>query len=148
MDLKWSYERSYCSISHTVYTGCFCVLFCCDYMIILSDLCHSFILDSSALLNLAWPIDAMWHHRILSKLVQVMACCLMATSHYLKQCWLIVTSGFPLQRASKPERASMSWHHHGFSICGLSVYDNESRQLLDGIMAHYAAHISFYLPTS
>ena len=30
-----------------------------------------------------------WWHRSGSPLVQVMACCLTASSHYLKQCWLI-----------------------------------------------------------
>ena len=31
------------------------------------------------------------HHRTGSTLAQVMACCLMATSHYLIQCWLIIS---------------------------------------------------------
>ena len=34
---------------------------------------------------------ALWrHHGTWSTLVQVMACCLMAPSHYLNQCWLII----------------------------------------------------------
>ena len=33
--------------------------------------------------------DAIWRHRCRSVLVQVMACCLTAPSHYLKQSWLI-----------------------------------------------------------
>ena len=33
---------------------------------------------------------AIWHHIIWSLLVQVMASCLMAPSHYLNQCWLII----------------------------------------------------------
>ena len=33
---------------------------------------------------------ALWHHRSGSTLGQVMACCLMAPSHYLNQSWLIV----------------------------------------------------------
>ena len=36
-------------------------------------------------------IDDMWHHRIWSTLVQVMACCLVAPSHCLNQCWLIIS---------------------------------------------------------
>ena len=43
--------------------------------------------------NSLWPTDAMWRPRIGSTLAQVMACCLMATSHYLNQCWLISISG-------------------------------------------------------
>ena len=33
--------------------------------------------------------DAIWGHTSRSTLAQVMACCLMASSHYLNQCWLI-----------------------------------------------------------
>ena len=36
-----------------------------------------------------WPSDAIWGQRSGSTLAQVMACCLMAPSHYLNQCWLI-----------------------------------------------------------
>ena len=41
--------------------------------------------------NSIWPSDAIWHHRAWSTLVQVMACCLTAPSHYLNQCWLIIS---------------------------------------------------------
>ena len=43
------------------------------------------------LINSLWPSDAIWQHRSGSTLVQVMACCLMAPSHYLNQCWLIIS---------------------------------------------------------
>ena len=48
------------------------------------------------LLILTWinslgPSEAIWRWRSWSKLVQVMACSLMAPSHYLNQCWLIVS---------------------------------------------------------
>ena len=36
------------------------------------------------------PSDAIWRHRSGSALFHVMACCLMAPSHYLNQCWLII----------------------------------------------------------
>ena len=36
------------------------------------------------------PGDAIWRHGTRSTLAQVMACCLLAPSHYLKQCWLII----------------------------------------------------------
>ena len=42
-------------------------------------------------LNSLWPSDAIWWQGSRSKLVQVMACCLTAPSHYLNQCWLIIT---------------------------------------------------------
>ena len=44
--------------------------------------------------NLLWPSDAIWWHRSWSTLSQVMACCLTAPSHYLNQCWLIISEAF------------------------------------------------------
>ena len=41
-------------------------------------------------INSLWPSDTIWRHRSGSTLAQVMACCLMAPSHYLTQCWLII----------------------------------------------------------
>ena len=41
--------------------------------------------------NSLGPSDAIWRWRSWSKLVQVMACCLAAPSHYLNQCWLITS---------------------------------------------------------
>ena len=41
-------------------------------------------------LNSLWPGDAIGWYRCGSTLVQVMAWCLMAPSHYLNQCWLII----------------------------------------------------------
>ena len=41
--------------------------------------------------NSLWPSDAIWRQRSGSILDQVMACCLMALSHYLNQCWLIIS---------------------------------------------------------
>ena len=37
------------------------------------------------------PSDTIWRHRSGSTLAQVMACCLIAPSHYLNQCWLIIS---------------------------------------------------------
>ena len=37
------------------------------------------------LFNSLWPSDAIWHHRLWSELVQIMARCLMAQSHKLYQ---------------------------------------------------------------
>ena len=36
--------------------------------------------------NSLWPSDAIWRHNLLA---QLMACCLMAPSHYLNHCWLL-----------------------------------------------------------
>ena len=41
-------------------------------------------------LHWLWLGDAIWHLRSWSTLIQVMAWCLMAPSHYLNQCWLTI----------------------------------------------------------
>ena len=44
-------------------------------------------------INLLRPsnCDTIWRHKFGSTLAQVMACCLMVRSHYLNQCWLIIS---------------------------------------------------------
>ena len=42
-------------------------------------------------LNSLGPSDSIWCWRSGSTLAQVMACCLTAPSHYLNQCWLIIS---------------------------------------------------------
>ena len=44
------------------------------------------------LINPLWSSDTIWRHKSGSTLVQAMACCLMAPSHYLNQCWLIISA--------------------------------------------------------
>ena len=39
--------------------------------------------------NTLMPNETIWYDRSGSTLPQVMACCLMAPSHYLNQCWLL-----------------------------------------------------------
>ena len=46
---------------------------------------------SIMLINSLRPSEAIWRHRCGSTLAQVMACCLMAPSHYLNQCWLVIS---------------------------------------------------------
>ena len=41
--------------------------------------------------NSLWFSDAICWHKSGSTLVQVMACCLMAPSHHLNQCWFIIS---------------------------------------------------------
>ena len=41
--------------------------------------------------NSLGPSDTIWWQRSGSTLAQVMACCLTAPSHYLNQCWLIIS---------------------------------------------------------
>ena len=42
-------------------------------------------------INSLWPNDTIWRHRSGSTLAQIMAWCLTAPSHYLNQCWLIIS---------------------------------------------------------
>ena len=52
-------------------------------------------------INSLWPSDAIWQHRSWSTLAQVMACCLAAPSHYLNQCWFIVSADqWPLSKGN------------------------------------------------
>ena len=52
-----------------------------------------------------WPINTLWFSYVIwwyksgSKLTQIMACYLMAPSHYLNQCWLLI--------------GEVLWHSHG-----------------------------------
>ena len=41
--------------------------------------------------NFLWPSDTIWQQTSGSTLAQVMAWCLTAPSHYLNQCWLIIS---------------------------------------------------------
>ena len=52
---------------------------------------HTQLLQLQLLLNSLWPNDAIWRHISGSTLAQVMPCCLTAPSHYLNQCWLIIS---------------------------------------------------------
>ena len=47
--------------------------------------------EHEKMFNSLWPSDAIWRQRSGSILAQVMACCLTAPSHYLNQCWLIIS---------------------------------------------------------
>ena len=49
------------------------------------------VLIMALYLNLFWPSDTIWRQRSGSTLAQVMACCLTAPSHYLNQCWRIIS---------------------------------------------------------
>ena len=42
-------------------------------------------------INSLWPSDAIRRQVTESTLAQVMACCLTASSHYLNQCWLVIS---------------------------------------------------------
>ena len=52
---------------------------------------YRLIAITDLILNSLWLGDAIWRQRSGSTLAQVMACCLMAPSHYLNQYWLIIS---------------------------------------------------------
>ena len=64
---------------------------CCTSMQSL-DTCYWMSQDYLVLglINSLWPSNTIWRWRSGSTLAQVMACCLMAPSHYLNLCWLII----------------------------------------------------------
>ena len=49
------------------------------------------LIHASYWVNTLGPSDAIWRWRSRLTLVQAMACCLTAPSHYLNQCWLMIT---------------------------------------------------------
>ena len=55
------------------------------------------ILSQPQCVNSLGPSDATWWQRSGSPSAQIMACCLMAPSHYLNQFWLIISK--------------VEWHH-------------------------------------
>ena len=69
-----------------------------------------------SILNSLWPSDATSWHRSGSTWAQVMACCLMATSHYLNQCWLTIFTGsvqdIKLQNEFLRTLVKLSLRHH------------------------------------
>ena len=59
-----------------------------------------------------WPNDAIWHLRTWSTLAQVMACCQKAPSHYLDQCWLIVSEASTCGNCRRLLCDGPTWWHY------------------------------------
>ena len=53
--------------------------------------CHDVLTVNTLASGKFWSSDTIWRQRSGSTLAQVMACCLTAPSHYLNQCWLIIS---------------------------------------------------------
>ena len=60
--------------------------------------------------------DAIWHHRICSALVHLLACCLMAPSHYLYQCWLIINEVLWYSPEGNITRNTVMWGWNDMSL--------------------------------
>ena len=85
------------------------------------------LLSWRPIFNSLWPSVAIWWHRSGSALAQLMACCLMAPSHYLPQCWLIISE--VLWHLPKGNFTGSAWdiypwyefENYQFKITGLTV---------------------------
>ena len=79
--------------------------------------------------NSLGPSDAIWRQRSGSTLAQVMACCLTAPSHYLNQCWLIISKVSDIHlRASSQEIPQPSIIEIIWEIKGLLLYEYSTHQ--------------------
>ena len=93
--LSW---RSSCYINHdelvvfifiwAVLSG---VIMCIHYHAYNPVNCTAPYIPACMAVNSSWPSDAIWRQGSRLTLVQAMACCLMAPSHCLNQCWLTIT---------------------------------------------------------
>ena len=77
------------------------------------ETCHS------ELLNSLWLSDAIWGQRSGSTLAQIMACCLMAPSHYLNQVVCPATRFFCIC-----SRVLFTWTYHKFSNIRCTKFQN------------------------
>ena len=64
--------------------------------------------DFQLILNSSWPSDALWGCRSGSTLAQVMACCPLAPSHNLNQCWLIINKRSISEEITQPSITKIS----------------------------------------
>ena len=89
------------------------------------------------------PSDTMWHHRSLSTMVQVMACCVTATSHYLNHCWLISgVYGSHLMVISE-ENCNISIHKMILKFTYLKVEPHLPR--FNDIIIINGSHVTYHL---
>ena len=68
-------------------------------------------------INSLWPSDAIGWHTTGSTLIQVMACCLMAPSHYLNQCWFIISQVLCHSSQSLIKKCQQNHNATGFHTC-------------------------------
>ena len=90
---------------------------------------HNFTLNEigDAPYNSLWPRDTIWRHGSRSTLAQVMACCLTAPSHYLNQCWLIISE--------------VQWHSYkGYFTRDAATINDKN------LFENYISKISFKFP--
>ena len=75
---------------------------------------------SAICFNSLWPSETIWQQRSWSALAQVMAWCLMEPSHYLNQCWLIIStiqwhsSDGNFMRCHSHQSQKLAWKYYWF----------------------------------
>ena len=72
-----------------------------------------------------WPSDAIW--RLRSTLAQVMTWCLMAPSHYLNQCWLLISEilWYSLESNFTARARAAIWYNESFIFLSfLYIWNN------------------------
>ena len=100
-------------------------------------------------INTLWPTDAIWRHRSGSTLAQAMACCLMAPSHYLNQCWLLIIDVLWHSSESKfTARAQATILHNELQSYVLKLLSylpgiNELTLFTPRIKHHVCSHVKF-----
>ena len=80
--------------------------------------------DILAILNSLWPSDAIWWHKPMPILAQVMACCLMALSKYLNPCWLFISEVLRHSHQSNFLHFQTSIWCNEFENCTLKIVPN------------------------
>ena len=92
---------------------------------------------SIQLLNSLRLSEATWWHRFVSSLGQVMACCLTASSHYLTQCWQIISEVLWLFIWFSHE----SWDFHS---CMMGKTQHKCMHILWNILCSICSRLAYH----
>ena len=83
--ISWMLTMKLASVHHSTLT------FGSQFTTLLLQASFPDLQSACVAINSLWPSDAIWRHRFGSILALIMACCLMAPSHYLNHCWLLIS---------------------------------------------------------
>ena len=92
----------------------------------------SFVMAMIWWTNSLWPSGAIWRHRFMSALAQVMVCCLSAPSPYLNQCWLLICEF--LWRSSDSNLTVSAQTSYSIILLKLLPYFPGANELIDGLV--------------
>ena len=106
ISFQWMVEIGWCTVLASCNIIIYLVIAVDSWQKVVEDFCRydSFRNDARSkwtqhcrriqYVNSLWPSGVTWWHRSWSTLAQVMTCCLMAPSHSLNKCWLLISEGF------------------------------------------------------